>query len=91
MCEAILLHMTFGESSGFGISMTEICGFFNPNSVFSFSVSSLIPTPFLPITMPGRVTCNATLVPVGVFEISACEKPASLILSLRKSLRSIML
>ena len=51
--------------------------------MLSFSVNSLIPVPFLPITIPGLVTCNATLVPVGVFEISACENPASLIFSLK--------
>ena len=42
-----------------------------------------MPTPFLPTTIPGLVTCKATLVPVGVFEISACEKPASFILLFR--------
>ena len=78
-CDAILLHITLGASSGFSISTTEICGFFNPKSKASFSVSALIPEPFLPITIPGLVTCNATLVPVGVFDISAWEKPASLI------------
>ena len=83
--------MTFGDSSGFGISITDICGFFKPNSLPNFSVNSLMLVPFLPMTIPGRVTCNATLVPVGVFEISACEKPASLIFSLKYSLRSIML
>ena len=81
--DCILLHITLGESSGFSISTTEICGFFNPKSVASLSVNALIPVPFLPITIPGLVTCNATLVPTGVFEISACEKPASLIASLR--------
>ena len=82
-CDAILLHITLGASSGFSISTTEICGLFNPKSTASLSVRSLIPEPFLPITIPGLVTCNATLVPVGVFEISACENPASLIASLR--------
>ena len=82
-CDAILLHITLGDKSGFSISTTEICGFFNPKSVASFSVRSLIPEPFLPITIPGLVTCNATLVPVGVFDISACENPASLIAFLR--------
>ena len=81
--EAILLHITPGTNSGFSISTTEICGFFNPKSVASLSVRALIPVPFLPITIPGLVTCNATLVPIGVFEISACENPASLIASLR--------
>ena len=42
-----------------------------------------MPVPFLPITIPGLVTCNATLVPVGVLDISACENPASLIASLK--------
>ena len=83
MWAAILLHITPGTSSGLSISTTEICGFFKLKSVASFSVSALIPVPFLPITIPGLVTCNATLVPVGVFDISACEKPASLIASLR--------
>ncbi len=82
-CDAILLHITLGDSSGFAISTTDICGFFNLKSVASLSVNSLIPEPFLPITMPGRVTCNATLVPIGVFEISACENPASLIATLK--------
>ena len=83
MWAAILLHITFGTSSGFSISTTEICGFFNSKSFSSFSVSALIPVPFLPITIPGLVTCNATLVPVGVFDIYTCEKPASFISSLR--------
>ena len=82
-CAAILLHITPGESSGFLISSTEICGFFNPNSVSSFSVNSLIPVPFLPITMPGRVTYKTTLVPVGVLETSTFENPDSLILFLK--------
>ena len=69
--EAILVHITLGDKSGFSISLTDICGFFNPKSFSSLSVSSLIPEPFLPMTIPGYVTCSATLVPVGVFDISA--------------------
>ena len=56
ICAAILLHITLGESSGFWTSSTEIWGFFNPNCFSSISVSSLIPVPFLPITIPGLVT-----------------------------------
>ena len=55
MWEAILLHMTPGTSSGLSISTTEICGFFKLKSVASFSVSALMPVPFLPRAM-GRAT-----------------------------------
>ena len=41
-----------------------------------------MPLPLRPITIPGLVTCNAIREPVGVFEISTSEKPASLIFSL---------
>ncbi|CAI8187755.1 MAG: Uncharacterised protein [Candidatus Nitrosopelagicus brevis] len=82
-CDAIRLHITSGDNSGFVISSTAICGFFNPYSVSNFSVNSLIPVPFLPITIPGLVTCKTTLVPVGVFETSTLENPASLIFDLK--------
>ena len=82
-CAAILLHITLGESSGTSISVTETCGFFRPKLCSRRSVSSRMPVPLRPITMPGRVTCSAMRVPVGVFDISACEKPASFIACLR--------
>ena len=90
-CDAILLHITLGDSSGLRISSTAICGFFRLNSFSKISVNSFIPLPFLPITIPGRVTCNVTLVPVGFFEISTLENPASFIFSRRKSFINIAL
>ena len=88
---AILLHITFGDNSGFFISSTAICGFFNWKSVSNLLVNSLIPVPFLPITIPGLVTKRVILVPVGVLATSTFENPASLISFLRKSFRSIKL
>ena len=79
--EANRLHITLGDNSGFSISTTEICGFFKPNFEESTSVNSLIPLPLRPITIPGLVTYNEIREPVGVFEISTSEKPASLIFS----------
>ena len=91
MCVAILLHMTLGESSGFSSSETVICGSFSPNFSASTSVISLIPTPLRPMTMPGRVTCSVTRVPVGRLAISKPPNPASLMCSRRYSLISITL
>ena len=90
-CDAILLHITLGDSSGFWISSTATCGFFNPNFFSNRSVNSFIPVPFRPITIPGRVTYNVTRVPVGFFDISTLENPASLIFSRKKSFMSIAL
>ncbi len=82
-CAPILLHITLGESSGFSISTTDTWGFFSLKSLSSRSVSSLIPIPLRPITMPGRVTCRPMRVPVGVLDTSACENPASFMVCFR--------
>ena len=91
MWVAILLHMTLGDNSGFSSSETVICGSFRPNLSPSTSVSSFIPTPLRPITMPGLVTCSVTRVPVGLFAISNPPNPASFMRSRRYSWSSIML
>ena len=55
-CCEILPAIINGLSSGFSTSSIEIFMLANLNLVSTFSVSSLMPTPLLPITRPGLKT-----------------------------------